>query len=80
MSDTPKKTSEAAVATPKNATHKDSEPVTPVRSLTLDEFIVEEKPNPGLVASFKVEEKNLEPRSYTAWKEALTAQSKRIYK
>ena len=48
--------------------------------MPFDEFIAENKPHKGLVASFKVETKDLSPRSQTAWEEAFQAQSKRVYK
>lgn len=51
-----------------------------VDQITLEEFIKATKPNPGLVASFKVETKDLEPRSQAVWKEAFSAQSKKVYK
>jgi len=50
------------------------------RQMTLAEFITELRPHRGLVASFKVEEKDLSPRSQVAWAEAFKAQSERVYK
>jgi len=62
------------------AVEKTVSPEDLARSMSLDEFIVENKPHKGLVASFKVEAKNLDPRSQTAWEEAFKAQSERVYK
>ena len=50
------------------------------KQMSLAEFITENKPHPGLIASFKLEAENLEPRSQTAWEESFKAQSEKVYK
>lgn len=51
-------------------------------NISLEDYIAKTKPNPGLVASFKVENASeaIEPRSENAWTEALKAQSEKVYK
>lgn len=48
--------------------------------LTFDEFIKEVKPNPGLIASFKLETSDLDPRTLDSWRAALESQSLKVYK
>jgi hypothetical protein len=70
------------MSTKKQVNTSEEEMVVPEGLVTLEDYVKEKSPNPGLVASFKAEPANNadKPRSVVDWDKDFDIQSKRVYK